>query len=280
MLAARDCAAMTHALQPIRHHIDAMVVPCKQAAALAAERRAVVPHDACAGLVLAWHHEHLVYHSGAKPKRSHQQERDCGWACAAGLLGDAFDPLQALVFDKLDAIVRAASWVEMVKALFRPYLHSCKGQLTQEACNLIMFSHHHRRYKSGKRQGKAPIELLTGKPMEAPWWELGRQQVHTAQGVTAPGALPTRPPLQLVTNNDGGTAQQAPASGQASIAPTGAAEHERRHKDSQAAEEFHRFCNTAILSAVSARPNCAYSSHTRDLIRDTVNYFCPVLQGA
>jgi len=27
-----------------------------------------------------------------------------------------------------------------------------------------MFYHNHRRYKSGKRQGKAPLELLTGKP--------------------------------------------------------------------------------------------------------------------
>ena len=159
-------------------------------------------------------------------------------ACAEGLLGNECATLKALVFDKLDSIVRASSLVEMVNALLRPYLNSCKGQITQEALNLIMFYHNHRRYKSGKRQGKAPIELLTGKPMEAPWWELLRQQVHTEQGVTAPGPWPTRPPLQLVTNNDGGTDQQVLASGQAIIAPTGAAEHDRRYKDSQAASSF------------------------------------------
>ena len=156
-------------------------------------------------------------------------------ACAEGLLGPAFATLKALVFEKLDSIVRASSLVEMVNGLLRPYLHSCKGQITQEALNLIMFYHNHRRYKSGKRQGKAPLELLTGKPLEAPWWELLRQQVHTEQGVTAPGPLPTRPPLPLVTNNDRGTDQQALASGQAIIAPTDATEHDRRHKDSQAA---------------------------------------------
>ncbi len=43
----------------------------------------------------------------------------------------------------------------------------CKGQITQEALNLIMFYHNHHRYKSGKRAGKAPLELLTGKPLEA-----------------------------------------------------------------------------------------------------------------
>src|SRR5256712_1633367 len=235
MIAALDCAAITHTLKPIRQHIDDIVVPFQQAEAIAAELRAVVPHDACDFLVLAWYHDHLVYQSGAKPKRSHQKERDFWLACAAGLLGNAFATLKALVFDKLDSIVRASSLVEMVNALLRPYLNSCKGQITQEALNLIMFYHNHRRYKSGKRQGKAPIELLTGKPMEAPWWELLRQQVHTEQGVTAPGPWPTRPPLQLVTNNDGGTDQQVLASGQAIIAPTGAAERERRHKDSKAA---------------------------------------------
>ena len=85
-------------------------------------------------------------------------------ACADGLLGEDFDTLKALVFDTLDSIVRASSLVEMVNALLRPSLSSCQGQITQEAFNLIMFYPNHRRYKSGKRQGKAPIALLTGQP--------------------------------------------------------------------------------------------------------------------
>ena len=178
----------------------------------------------------------FVYQSQAKHKALLINENETFWlACAEGLLGDEFDTLKALVFDKLDSIVRASSLVEMVNSLIRPYLNSCKGQITQETLNLIMFYHNHRRYKSGKRQGKAPIELLTGKPLEAPWWELLRQQVNTEQGVTDPGTLPSRPPLQLVVNNDGGTDQQAMASGQAIVDPTGASEHDRRQKDSQAA---------------------------------------------
>ena len=235
MIAALDCAAITHTLKPLRTDIDDIVVPFAQAEAMHAELRAVVPHDAFDFLVLAWHHDHLVYQSGSKPKRYHQKERDFWLACAEGLLGNEFAPLKALVFDKLDTIVRASSLVEMVNSLLRPYLNSCKGQITQETLNLIMFYHNHRRYKSGKRQGKAPIELLTGKPLEAPWWELLRQQINTEQGVTDPRTLPTRPPLQLVTNNEWGRDQQAIASGQAIIASTGASEHDRRHKDSQAA---------------------------------------------
>jgi len=235
MLEELDGVAITQTLQPIRTHLDDILVPFKQVEVVTAELRFVVPHEALDVLVLAWHHEHLGDQSGSKKKRYHQSERDFWLACAEGLLGNEFDTLKALVFDKLDTIVRASSLVEMVNSLIRPYLHSCKGQITQETLNLIMFYHNHRRYKSGKRQGKAPIELLTGKPLEASWWELLRQQVNTEQGVTASGTLPTRPPLHLVVNNDDQTNQPGMAPGHAIIAPTGAAEHDRRHKDSKAA---------------------------------------------
>ena len=235
MLEELDSAAITQTLKPIRKHLDDILVPFKQAEAIAGELRLVVPHEALDFLVLAWHHEHLSSQSGAKQKRSHQRERDFWLACADALLDDAFDTLNALVFDKLDSIVRASSLVEMVNSLIRPYLRSCKGQITQETLNLIMFYHNHRRYKSGKRQGKAPIELLTGKPLEAPWWELLHQQLHTERGVTPPGTGLSRPPLQLVINNDRCTNRQAIASGQTIVDPIDATEHDRRHKDSEAA---------------------------------------------
>jgi hypothetical protein len=235
MIQELDCAAITHTLTPIRTHVDDIVVPFKHAEAIATELRGVVPHEALEFLVLAWHHEHLSYQAGSKSKRYFQTERDFWLAGAEGLLGDEFDTLQALVFDKLDTIVRASSLVEMVNSLIRPYLNSCKGQITQETLNLIMFYHNHRRYKSGKRQGKAPLELLTGKPLEAPWWELLRRQVNAEQGVTDPCTVPARPPLQLVTNNDGDTDQQALASDQALLDPTSVAESDCQQQDSKAA---------------------------------------------
>jgi hypothetical protein len=234
MLEALDCATITQTLKPLRTHIDDLLVPFQQVDAIATELRAAVPHEALDFLVLAWHHDHLSYQSGANQQRYHQREREFCLACAAGLLGDAFDTLNVLVFDKLDSIVRASSLVEMVNALIRPSLNSCKGQITQETLNLIMFYHNHRRYKSGKRQGKAPIELLTGKPLAAPWWELLLQQVKTEREVTR-GALPSRPPLHLVVNNDGQPDQQAMAPGQAIVDFTDASENKCRQKNSAAA---------------------------------------------
>jgi hypothetical protein len=228
MLEELDCAALTTTLKPIRTHIDDIVVPFQQAEAIDAELRAVVPHDALDFLVLAWHHDHLFYQSHAHPRRYHHREREFWLACAAGLLGKEFDTLTALVFEKLDSIVRASSLVEMVNGLIRPYINSCKGQITQEALNLLMFYHNHHRYKSGKRQGKAPIELLTGKPLTAQWWELLLQQVNSTQDATDTDASPPQPPLQLMVNNDGRTDHRAIAPCRALVAHTGAAEQERR----------------------------------------------------
>jgi hypothetical protein len=76
---------------------------------------------------------------------------------------------------------------------------------------------------------------LTGKPLEAPWWELLRRQVNTEQGVTDPGTVLSRPPLQLVTNNEWGTDQQAIASDQAILESTGASENDCRQNASKAA---------------------------------------------
>ena len=235
MIQELDCAAIPKTLKPIRNHIDDILVPFKQAEDIDAELRLVVPHDALDFLVMAWHHDHFAYQSGSKQQRDLQSERDFWLACAEGLLGDEFDALKTLVFDKLNTIVRASSLVEMVNSLIRPYLNSCKGQITQETLNLIMFYHNHRRYKSGKRQGKAPIELLTGEPLEAPWWELLLQQVHAAQGVTDPGTQPSATPLHIVGNNDGHADHQAMSPDQTRLEHPGASESDRQHTDLKAA---------------------------------------------
>ena len=44
-----------------------------------------------------------------------------------------------------------------------------------------MFYHNYRRYKSGKRKGMAPMELLTGEKLEAHWADLLIQQVKNKE---------------------------------------------------------------------------------------------------
>ncbi len=75
------------------------------------------------------------------------------------------------VFDSLDEMVRSSSLIEMVNSIIRPYLNNSKGQITQETLNIIMFFHNHRPYKTGKRKGIAPIEILTGTQLDQHWTE-------------------------------------------------------------------------------------------------------------
>ena len=212
-----DDTVLPKLLHPIRSHLDEILAPFAQAESLHVELLDLVPHQILDALVLAWHHEHLSYQSQAKQKRYHQHESQQWLDFAEGLLDNQFEPLKAVVFEKLDTIVQASSLVELVNSFIRPYLNSSKGQITQETLNLIMFYHNHRRYKSGKRQGKAPIELLTGEALEADWVALFIQ--HT-QEVSYGPSLTSSAPLALVPHRHEHTTQSQTPPGQAILAPS------------------------------------------------------------
>lgn len=73
--------------------------------------------------------------------------------------------------EAVDAEVRSSSLVEKVHAALRPLLETCRGQVEQEMLELGAYGHNHRRLVRGKRAGKAPIELLTGKELQQTWLE-------------------------------------------------------------------------------------------------------------
>ena len=88
---------------------------------------------------------------------------------AASLLPEQGEAIRKEVEETLDAEVRSSSLVEHVNAALRPLLATCRGQVDQELLELFAYVHNHRRFGRGKRAGKAPIEILTGKEMEKPW---------------------------------------------------------------------------------------------------------------
>ena len=211
-----DDAVLLKLLHPIRSHLDDILAPFEQAESIHGELLDLVPQQILDALVLAWHHGHLSYQSPTKHKHYHQHERQQWLDFAEGLLDNQFEPLKAMVFEKLDTIVQASSLVELVNSFIRPYLNSSKGQITQETLNLIMFYHNHRRYKSGKRQGKAPIELLTGEALEADWVALLIQHVQkTSHGPS----LAASAPLALMPQRHEPTTPSQLPPGQASLEP-------------------------------------------------------------
>ena len=88
---------------------------------------------------------------------------------AASLLPEQGEAIRKEVEETLDAEVRSSSLVEHVNAALRPLLATCRGQVDQELLERFAYGHHHRRCGRGKRAGKAPIEILTGKELEKTW---------------------------------------------------------------------------------------------------------------
>jgi hypothetical protein len=209
-------------LQPIWAHLDDILIPFQQVASMHAALLALIPQQIVEALVLAWHHDHLCYQSHGKNKHYHQRESQYWLDCAHGLLGDPFPWLQVRVFDNLDSIVKASSLVAMVHSLIRPSLNSCQGYITQETLNLIMFYHNHRRDKSGRRKGKAPIALLTGEALQADWIDL---LIQHKQAVSRDASGASRPALEVVLGRHEQTPPSETPSGPAICEPSADAGH-------------------------------------------------------
>jgi hypothetical protein len=219
-------------LQPIRAHMEDILVPFRQVELIHAALLDRMPEQIVDAFVRSWHHDHLSSQSHGKKKPYHRRERTYWLTFAAGLLDGQLDALQVRVFEKLDAIVKASSLVEMVNALIRPSLHSSKGQMTQETFNLLMFYHNHRRYKSGRRQGKAPIERLTGEALQGDWVELFIPHKREA---SANANASSSPVLAFVPSHPGQTAPSAIPSDEAVCEPSADADHGWQPTDMAAA---------------------------------------------
>jgi len=99
-------------------------------------------------------------------------------ALLEAILKNEFDKTKELVYSKLDTIIQSSSIVENINSIVRSYLNTSRNHIQQSMLNLIMFYHNHRRYIAGKRKGKTPMELLTGKKQEKDWIELLFQTVN------------------------------------------------------------------------------------------------------
>lgn len=140
--------------------------------------------EALTSLYLAWQWNKAVIKS-KKTERKHNaiEQRDFYLEWAMLCVGDKEkgEKLKESVYDQLDHIIQASSMVECINSLLRPYLNSAKNQVTQAFLNLFMFYHNHRRYRAGKRKGKTPLEILTGKEQEEDWVTLLQNELKAIE---------------------------------------------------------------------------------------------------
>lgn len=165
----------------IREHIDSICTCYQQVEGICQELSNSIPEEILDYIGLAWQHDHQSHQHKGKVKKHHQAECAFWLDVAKPLLGEEAEVLINQAFEQFNGMVRTSSLIEMVNSQIRPYLNNCKGQITQAHLNLIMFYHNHHLYKSGKRKNKAPIEILTGKKLEKPWYELLFDTVSQAQ---------------------------------------------------------------------------------------------------
>jgi len=177
----------------IRSHIDDICYCYKKSEEIYDTLSATIPENVLSFAGLAWQYDHQSYQYKGERKKFYQIESQFYREIATSLLEEkthetviaevseiatslfkekTHEAVIAEIFDTFDDMNRASSLIEMVNSLIRPYLNSCKGQITQEHLNLIMFYHNHHKYKTGKRKGKAPIEIIKEIKLEKHWLEL------------------------------------------------------------------------------------------------------------
>lgn len=93
-------------------------------------------------------------------------------------LGEKADTLLNAANHQTNRLSRASSVVENINSLIRPYLDCARSQITQERLNLIRFYLNRRIIRRGKRAGKTPIEIMTGKTSNLTWQEELRQLIN------------------------------------------------------------------------------------------------------
>jgi len=104
---------------------------------------------------------------GLRKRLAHEAEFSNDYAVRR--LPEQREALRQEVEETLEAEVRSASLVEHINAAVRPLLATCRGQVDQDMREWFAYGHNHRRCVRGKRAGKAPIEILTGKALEHTW---------------------------------------------------------------------------------------------------------------
>ena len=134
------------------------------------EYRGYYPPEVVQALACGWQLARQATNSKAYGMRQRLgQDAEFYFAYAATLLPEASEALRKEMVEALDAEVRSSSLIENVNSTLRPLLETCRGQVAQQMLDLFAYVHNHRRFVRGKRAGKAPIEILTGKEMAKTW---------------------------------------------------------------------------------------------------------------
>jgi hypothetical protein len=139
---------------------------------------AEIPEEALRALCIAWQYQKSWIKAKQAERRNDYKSREREeLQLLEEELGDGFHEVKEAVYLKLDTIVQSSAMVENINSILRMHLDTTKNHVTQGMLNLFMHYHNHRRYVAGKRKGKTPMEILTGKRQDEDWLKLLIQKV-------------------------------------------------------------------------------------------------------
>jgi len=165
---------ISDAVQHVRRELPELLHYFDVAASVVAELlNGSLDQETLRVLCVAWQWRKEQIKAKHAKARHYCGSREHEWLdLAAAELHEGYEDVKDLVYQQLDQIVQSSSLVECLNSIIRPYLNTSRNHVTQELLNLVMFYHNHRRYVDGKRQGKTPMELLTGKVQDKDWIDL------------------------------------------------------------------------------------------------------------
>jgi hypothetical protein len=126
-----------------------------------------VPLDVLRELCLAWQAGRKAANTKKYAvKKKHMRQMDEHLLLAGcGNIGD-MSAVKAEVFARLEENVRSSSPIESINSLVRGYLNNSRGQITQNALDMIVYHLNHKVVNRGRFKGTSAWERLTGKPEE------------------------------------------------------------------------------------------------------------------
>jgi hypothetical protein len=165
LLETLGIAKLTKAVNKVRRTMPELLNYFDIAKSFVADLRELsIDQEALRALCLAWQwRKSMIKSKKAQAQQYCSMMEQFYLELAADYLQENYDLIKIQIDMKLDQIVQSSALVECINSIIRPYLNNSKNQITQETLNLIMHYHNHRRYTDGKRKGKTPIEILTGK---------------------------------------------------------------------------------------------------------------------
>ena len=137
-----------------------------------------IPQDIIRAFALVWQYKKNATKAKKPERRKYfaNKEKELQELIKIMLESD-FESVKTTVFVELDKIIQSSAIVENINSIVRTFLNTSRNRINQEILNLIMFYHNHRRYKAGKRKGKTPVEILTGKKQKKDWLEMLMESV-------------------------------------------------------------------------------------------------------